>query len=392
MSKQITFTNGLLTNVSGSSLSIGIAPKKYTWINGILTKVEDAGGLSRTQVAMNFVNGLFVGSGSFTSGSSTPPPPPTEIWVAAGLSTNDYLAYSTDGINWTGLGKSFLVNGICWNGSKFVAVGNSFHYSTDGINWSSVYDINSWYCVAWNGTRFVAGGFADSAHPDRTFADSLDGVTWHIQSSAKLGTAFTIAWNGSMFVAGGHDTYGFGASYGNNMAYSSDGLSWTGLGMSIFNNWCYGIATNGSIWIAVGGNAGNTIAYSYNGVDWTGLGNSIFSVLGQTVCWNGNMFVASGTGSSGTENKIAYSYNGIDWVGLGNPLSYGNNVQNSGYCLNWDGTKFLIGSGNMAFPYTSLNTLGYSYDGINWFGLGINTFTQYHSIASNIAPALIPPV
>jgi hypothetical protein len=391
MSKIVTYTNGLLTGISGSSLSIGIAPKKYTYINGILTKVEDAGGLSRTQSAMTFVNGLLASTGSFTSGSSTPPPPITEMWLAGGISTNDYLKYSYDGINWTGLGKSIWAFGLCYNGSIWVAAGgnNNDHnlaYSTDGMTWHLVSELNSWDCVTWNGTRFIAGGRGYSFTTGQTFADSLDGIHWNIQNVAKIGYVANIAWNGSMFVATGDEHYGFSASYHNNMVYSSDGLSWTGLGTTTFTTTSLGIATNGSIWVATGA-GGNTIAYSYNGIDWTGLGSSIFTTSGGVVCWNGSLFVAAGIGT----NRIAYSYNGIDWTGLGNPLSYDID-QNGAQCLNWDGTKFLIGSSNQAFPYGSANTLGYSYDGINWFGLGKSVYNIFYSIASNIAPAIIPPI
>ena len=74
MSKQIIFTNGLLTNISGSELSSSTDARQYTFVNGLCTNVSAIlPGLSRNQVALDFINGLLVHSGSFTSGSVTPP-------------------------------------------------------------------------------------------------------------------------------------------------------------------------------------------------------------------------------------------------------------------------------------------------------------------------------
>jgi hypothetical protein len=100
----------------------------------------------------------------------------------------------------------------------------------------------------------------------------------------------------------------------NTLAYSYDGVSWTGLGKTIFTSACNGIATNGSLWVA-GGSGGNGLAYSYDGITWTGLGTTLFS-QGQTVAWG----VVNGTGmwvdtALGGTYGIAYSYDGISWIG-----------------------------------------------------------------------------
>lgn len=36
------------------------------------------------------------------------------------------------------------------------------------------------------------------------------------------------------------------------MAYSYDGINWTGFGITIFSNRGYGVAWNGSMWVATG--------------------------------------------------------------------------------------------------------------------------------------------
>jgi hypothetical protein len=66
------------------------------------------------------------------------------MWVAGGVSTNDVLAYSYDGINWSSStnGSSFLdsaCTSVAWNGTIWVATGQGTYstaYSYDGITWS----------------------------------------------------------------------------------------------------------------------------------------------------------------------------------------------------------------------------------------------------------------
>jgi hypothetical protein len=65
--------------------------------------------------------------------------------VAVGQGINYSIAYSTDGITWSGVSGSKSIftigRGVSWNGSRFVAVGtgtNSIAYSSDGITWSPV--------------------------------------------------------------------------------------------------------------------------------------------------------------------------------------------------------------------------------------------------------------
>ena len=57
-------------------------------------------------------------------------------FVATGLGTTNRIAYSTTGITWTGSSTITNYGDICWNGKRFVALGNnSMSYSPDGITW-----------------------------------------------------------------------------------------------------------------------------------------------------------------------------------------------------------------------------------------------------------------
>ena len=149
------------------------------------------------------------------------------------------------------------------------------------------------------------------------------------------------------------------------IAYSSDGINWTGLGKSIFSIAGYGVAWNGTLWVAVGGEETNTIAYSYDGINWTGLGKSIFTTTGRGVAWNGTLWVAVGSGT----NEIAYSSDGINWTGVtGTSASIFDTCKG----VAWNGTRWVaVGSGTY--------TIAYSSDGKKWSPV-INSKTNIFSI------------
>jgi len=197
--------------------------------------------------------------------------------------------------------------------------------------------------------------------------------------------------------------------YDNTIAYSYDGLTWIGLGNSIFTQQGNSVAYNGSIWVAVGEGITNTIAYSLNGIDWVGCGVDILSE-GREVAWNGTLWVVVGTAANDYEFG-AYSYNGIDWTPLlteapeipivwysvfwdglkfvASSLGYSNDIMTSTDGINWDvhtsgviyvwyniqynGTIW-VAAGAQNSPI-STNTLAHSSDGINWTGDGNSIFS-----------------
>jgi len=71
------------------------------------------------------------------------------------------------------------------------------------------------------------------------------------------------------WVAGGEGTT-------NTLAHSADGISWTGIGKTIFTTGCLAVAWNGTRWVA-GGRGTNTLAYSTDGISWTGNSVGIFT-------------------------------------------------------------------------------------------------------------------
>ena len=281
-------------------------------------------------------------------------------WVAVGNGTNT-IAYSSDGINWTRLGKSILSSdgyGVAWNGTLWVAVGkvtNTIAYSYDGINWTglgkSIFTTTGWG-VAWNGTLWVAVGEGTN-----TIAYSYDGINW----TGVTGTSASIflngegiAWNGTLWVAVGSGTY--------TIAYSSDGKNWSPVinsKTSIFSTDCRGVSWNGTLWVAVGSGTSNSIAYSSDGINWYGSGNSIFSAcLG--IAWNGTLWVAVGQGAT---YSIAYSPDGITWSGVTGSKT--NIFSLTGRGVSWNGIRFVA----VGQHFSATTNIAYSSDGINWTGV-----------------------
>ena len=168
----------------------------------------------------------------------------TKLWVAGGQGTNT-LAYSNNGTTWTGLGTSiFSTSGriIGWNGSMWVAGGSgtahTLAYSTNGTTWTGLGKTicnNGCYGIAWNGLMWVAVGEGTVY----TIAYSTNGTTWTgVLNSTSIFSIVGrgIAWNGLRWVAAGQGT--------NSLAYSTNGTSWNGLGLSIFSNGGYAVASN----------------------------------------------------------------------------------------------------------------------------------------------------
>ena len=257
------------------------------------------------------------------------------MWVAVGSGTINTIAYSYDGIQWIGLGTSIFSSlgfGICWNGKLWVAGGNggsSLAYSYNGIQWTSVTNSTSILIgalgVAWNGLYFVATG---STPPGNSLASSPDGINWSgvAGSADRFVQACNVATNGPLWVAVGNS----GGSAGNTIAYTYDitGLTgWTNVENSttIFSVGSAGggaqcIAWNGSIWIAGGNGTTNSLAYSLNGITWVGLGRTVFTSTSvcRAVCWNGVRWVAV----SNAANRMAYSQDGLTWYAVPNSSTY----------------------------------------------------------------------
>lgn len=271
--------------------------------------------------------------------------------ISLGSGTHS-IAYSIDGFNWEGLTTNIFTEtkGIYTNGKLWIIGGsgnNTMAYSYDGYNWiangSNIFSIKC-NTISWNGNLWVAGGQGIN-----NMAYSYDGINWTINNLNNMTNIIHIGWNGNRFIACGSGI--------NKLAYSDNGINWTFVSNSsnIFNTEALNVIWMFNKWIAVG-KTNNSIAYSIdNGITWTGIGNSIFNVA-YDIAYNGYIGVAVGEGT----NVIAYTYDGIIWTGLGK-----NNLTNIGYGIKWTGKMFIVGGNSDSQPDKS--RLLISYDGINWF-------------------------
>jgi hypothetical protein len=81
-------------------------------------------------------------------------------------------------------------------------------------------------------------------------------------------------------IAYGNGLWVAGASGGSNsLATSTDGITWTGLGTTVFQTRAYGVSYGNGLWVAVGD---NNIATSPDGIIWTKNSDYIFG-FGKTV-------------------------------------------------------------------------------------------------------------
>ena len=310
---------------------------------------------------------------------------------------------TTGNINFTG---SLFQNSVAYVGSQWTSTSGNVSYTSGSVVASTVTANNTIITNSTTGTLNVTGitagninftgslyqngiaynpstslkGFQVSGTTGNSFtpllvavgsgtnriAYSTDGITWTGLGTSIFSNGYGVAYSAALsrWVAVGTGT--------NTIAYSSDGINWTGIGTSIFSSYGYGVAYGGGKWVAVGLGT-NSIAYSSDGISWTGLGTSIFSGYGQGVAYNGtNMWVAGGYG---TANTIAYSTDGISWTGLGTSIfvSGGWSVAYSSVLSRW----VAVGLGT--------NSIAYSSDGINWTGVtGKSVFSGYgNCVASN---------
>jgi hypothetical protein len=103
--------------------------------------------------------------------------------------------------------------------------------------------------------------------------------------------------------------------------YTYDLINWTKLDISqIFNTTLIGVLYSNKMWIAIGMGTNHTVAYSLNGIDWTGLGQVIKvddrSSIGSVEYGNNLWIIWVRTNSN--IFQIMYSSNGTTWANLQN--------------------------------------------------------------------------
>jgi hypothetical protein len=260
----------------------------------------------------------------------------TKFVGACGSSPACFMV-SNDGKNWarnnlTG-STSNTIYGIAYGapssvpGGIYVALSNTgtkrISYSYDAIKWTQIAapnDTATWACVAYAKGIFTAVSPGVSMY-------STNGTTWSLGSAATAsGAYFDIEYSPSLdlFVA-------VGTAGANQIATSTDGITWTGSAAPNTNAWG-GIAWSPALamFVAVAWSGTNKAMYSYNGIQW-----NLTTSADETGGW-GRVIWASGYGVFIATNQVAstsanimISKDGINWVsrryanGTSQSLSYG---------------------------------------------------------------------
>lgn len=248
--------------------------------------------------------------------------------------------------------------GVAWNGSLYVAVGqygsadySPFATSTDGQVWyprkaAALPSTTAprLYDVIWASTQFVAVG-----QSGKIFTSS-DGFVWTQRTTTTAQTFNAVAWSGSVLVACGD---------GGVIFTSPDGVTWTqrSSGTTLSNN---AVTWNGSLFVVVG--ASGNIRTSPDGITWTARTSGTSSPL-NAVAWSGTVLCAVGA------NVILTSPDGVTWTAR-TPWTATTQIN-----LVWAGNKFVsfAFSGETAtspdgITWTVRGTVGYLMNGVVWTG------------------------
>ena len=300
----------------------------------------------------------------------------------------NWKSLETKNIFWPGFGVAYG-NGL-WIGIGTSSAKNFIGYSRNGYNWESLPNKNIFINFNGENGKGIAFGkdgtgkdlwVAVGEGRNNAIATSPDGFIWSGKGTSIFyygrGVAFGKDGSGKdLWVAVGD---------GNNdgIAISSDGINWTGLGKSIIYSG-YNVAYGNGLWVVVGYGDDYSIATSSDGKNWIGVAGveGSISFTGEAMFSNGlgisygkddldrDLWVAVG---EGTINSIAYSSDGKQWFGLGKDIfllgksvAFGKNSLGKNLWV-------AVGEGN--------NSIATSYDGKTWLGLGKDIFLEGNSVA-----------
>jgi hypothetical protein len=200
------------------------------------------------------------------------------------------LLFSSDGIVWTKHSTGQIINitfqDVIWAGplNKYIIVGSlgTILTSADGITWTK-HDLGPDFSfhvlksVAWNNGKLVVVGSGLSI-TDRVIITSPNGEDWTINNT-NIGFNDVIS-DGSQFVA---------VSSGQHIYTSADGEVWNQSNSSASSVLLFGVAWNGSRYVAVG----RTMVNSFDSLNWEEQPSITMNDL-YGITWGMTQFVAVG--------------------------------------------------------------------------------------------------
>ena len=316
----------------------------------------------------------------------------TSIIVAATNDNVNTLIYTRDGNTWIGLGNDIFSapqsfssppsifvknNGKIWvAGGKdnTGAGGTSFGlaYSIDGINWTgtqtppatdvsnisvqnAAYSNNLWMAIADYGSNFAL----DPSGRYKILSSS-NGIDWVIKFNIPNNTNFepySIEYGNGTWIIFGEKTTGI-PDYNNVYVSVDEGNSWSFKSTPLIR--CGKGFYGNNLWVAVGQTSpvggSSLITSNDNGNTWSQItsfyGN--FNGRGNDIFYNGKLWVAVGQQGSGNVSMV-YSNDGIVWNAITNPI---HNM----FSVAWKPNGLWVASSDT----TVVSPYYYSDDGITW--------------------------
>jgi len=276
---------------------------------------------------------------------------------------------------------TFIPSQIIWiNELNIYIMGNttnnSIAYSSDGFDWIVTTTITGFFIksLCWSSQLKLIVAVSSTGTSNNVIT-SPDGITWTLRTNVPTNIVlgwYGVCWSSSLnlFVAVGYGN----ASLTHRVMTSSDGITWTLRKAGVYNcNWsaiCWSPELN--IFVAISNSGFMSTMYSYNGIDWYPPSNFIYgtgsNLAFTSICWSPelNLFAAV------SADRIIISSDGINWA-----YRTVNNYSWKSIC--WaPGLEAFI-----AVTNTISNNLMYSMDGLTWYYKSLAIYATVSDIDLN---------